>query len=109
MRFKVSILHGEVNEYHKKNNDKEAMTNDFQFSLAAFLIVASETSFFGYSDRWYYNGTKWHDEYDLPLGKPLGLATRSPGTSVWTREFASGTKVQINVANQKSSIQWASK
>jgi hypothetical protein len=27
---------------------------DFEFALAAFLVAASDSSFFGYSDGWYY-------------------------------------------------------
>jgi hypothetical protein len=48
----------------------------------------------------------WLPEYDMPLGKPTGLATSAPsrknvtgllGTAhVWSRSFASGTTVCIS-------------
>ena len=41
------MLHGEV------NGASSNLPADFEFSLAAFLIAASASSFFGYSDgRW---------------------------------------------------------
>eukprot|EP01047_Picozoa_sp_COSAG01_P043096 COSAG01_NODE_3807_length_5677_cov_7.965041_5_plen_131_part_00 len=92
------------------NRDPSAGTpqQQFAFTLAAFLIVASDSAFFGFSDGWcspaatpvpprswpptspfntrpraqltqnggvcisrYYNGTRWHAEYEKSLGTPL--------------------------------------
>lgn len=57
-RGQVSVLHGEVNAWLGVN--RTALENDFTFTLASFLIAASDSSFFGYSKGWYYNGTTWH-------------------------------------------------
>lgn len=35
------------------------MPQVFAFTFAAFLIIAEDTTFFGFSDGWFYNGTKW--------------------------------------------------
>ena len=51
------LLHGEVNRGLTNPDQPEALAADFTFALAAFLIASSETSFFGYSNGWYYNGT----------------------------------------------------
>ena len=108
-RGQVALLHGEVNSNYKDNTS--ALAVDFTFSLASFLIAASPSSFFGYSNGWYYNGTTWHDEYDKPLGAPLGLAKQGSGTAnmTWTREFASGTTVELDVVQHMAKIHWGGK
>lgn len=104
-RGQVSILHGQVNEQLK--GDEAALAEDFTFSLASFLIAASDTAFFGYSDGWYYNGTTWHSEYDLPLGSPKGIAKQGSGVHnmTWSRSFESAT-VEVDVAEHTSAIHW---
>ena len=76
---------------------------DFAFTLAAFLIAAEDTSFFGFSRGWYYNGTTWHDEYDKKLGKPLGDAQKKSGVHV--RRFA-GAVVTLDVAAHRGTVDW---
>ena len=45
-------------------------------SLAAFLIGAEKYSYYACSRGWYIepDWIKWHDEYDKPLGEPMGKA-----------------------------------
>ena len=85
-----------------------ALHEDFLFTLAAFLVAASDSAFFGYSDGWYYSGTEWHDEFDRPLGAPLANAKQGAGllNMTWTRAFSSGTTVTLDVANHASTIVW---
>ena len=66
-RGQVALLHGEVNAANLNPPNPAALTADFTFSLAAFLVASSDTSFFGYSYMWYFNGTTWHDEYVQPI------------------------------------------
>ena len=50
----VALLHGEVNQaLLSPVSQPEALAKDFEFALGAFLIAASDTAFFGYSDGWY--------------------------------------------------------
>jgi hypothetical protein len=106
-RGQVSVLHGEVNAMSKGNST--ALAEDFTFSLAGFLIAAADSSFFGYSDKWYYNGTTWHPEYDHPLGEPTGDAIQGTGAAnmTWSRSFASGTVVELDVFSYTASIKWS--
>ena len=106
----VALLHGEVNQaLLSPVSQPEALAKDFEFALGAFLIAASDTAFFGYSDGWYFSGTTWHEQYDRKLGVPLGLAKQGTGSAnmTWTRKFASGTTVELDVAHKNAEIRWA--
>ena len=105
-RGQLSLLHGQVNAMSVGND--AALAADFEFTLAAFLIVASPTAFFGYSQGWYYSGATWHDEFDKPLGQPLSDARPGAGSAnmTWTRSFQSGTRVTLDVLNHNASIVW---
>eukprot|EP01063_Lacrimia_lanifica_P017667 TRINITY_DN24701_c0_g1_i1.p1 TRINITY_DN24701_c0_g1~~TRINITY_DN24701_c0_g1_i1.p1 ORF type:complete len:412 (+),score=99.13 TRINITY_DN24701_c0_g1_i1:71-1237(+) len=107
-RGQAAVLHGEVNGALVGN--ATALQHDFEFSLAAFLIAASDSAFFGYSNGWYYSGAEWHTEYDRPLGQPLGEATHGTGVDAmkWSRRFASGTTVELDVGAHTASIHWQS-
>ena len=107
-RGQVVLLHGEVNQGISADRP-QALKDDFEFALAAFLIASSETAFFGYSDGWYYNGTTWHAEYDRKLGAPTALAKQGDGMSnmSWSRSFASGTTVELDVLRRTAAIHWA--
>ena len=105
-RGQVVLLHGEVNQ--NLLNDTAALAVDFEFTLAAFLIAASDSSFFGYSDGWYFNGTAWHSEYERPLGAPVGPAAAGTGLKnmSWSRQFASGTTVELDLLHKTGRIHW---
>jgi hypothetical protein len=110
LRGQVAFLHGEVNAYLASQKNPGALLQaDFEFSLAAFLVAASPSAFFAYSDGWYYNSTTWHDDYDRPLGEPVGQAKQGAGAAnmTWTREFKSGTKVEVDVLGHSATIRWA--
>ena len=65
-----------------------AHLHDFTFSLAAFLAVMGEYSYFGYSNasRWVDKDWAWHEEYDRVYGAPLAASTWD-GRFAFTREF----------------------
>jgi hypothetical protein len=94
-------------------------------SLAPFLIVASERTFFSYA--WYYNvedgylpcpkdrgvecgmPNEWYPEYRYPPGRPLGAATTDADRVVWTRSFEHA-EVFVDLRNRPlSRIDWESK
>ena len=101
---------------------KQAMADRLVESLAPFLIVATETVFFGYG--WFYgiesgytpcdsNRTLclapdgWFPEFGKKLGPPKGPATQSGlNGTIWRREFA-GASVFVDLRNRSaSSIVW---
>jgi hypothetical protein len=106
-RGQVALLHGEVNS--ALAGDPAALAADFKFALAAFLVAASETAFFGYSNGWFFGGTTWHDEYDYHLGSPSGPAVRGSGDAnmTWSRRFESGATVLLDVLRKNAEIKWA--
>lgn len=77
---------------------------DIQTELAAFLIAAGEYSYYR-CGGWGHTDVPWYPVYDKKLGAPLGDATLKNG--VWTRAFASGTKVTYDTTAEKGSISWA--
>ena len=81
----------------------------FQSQLASFLIGAGERHYFG-AGSWTCNATSregvtWHDEYDRPLGAPLGLAEKG-GDGVWRRSFSAGTNVSFDSRTGLGAIRW---
>jgi len=77
-----------------------------EIDVAGFLVAAGENSFFG-CGSWYEEGDGpiWPEVFDKPLGAPMGPA--SVVDNVWTRSFASGTKVTLDLNHKTASIQWA--
>ena len=77
-------------------------------SLAAYLVGASEYSYYSCTEGWgFHDGWDvWSPDFDRPLGAPLGPATRTKGGR-WTRKFASGTHVWLDTADQTDS-EWGS-
>jgi hypothetical protein len=70
---------------------------ELAYAMAAFLIVQSPYSFFGYSSGWYDEDWCWHGkEYEADYGRPLAPATRH-STYSWTRNFT-GCDVEIDVS-----------
>lgn len=103
-RGQVVFMHGEANQ---SPTPAAPDAHVFTFSLAAYLVAAYDTSFYGYSDGWYYNGTRWHEEYDRPLGSPLGDAVRTPSAkgSKYTRSFEHAD-VTVDVGAYTAAINW---
>ena len=81
-----------------------AHLHDFTFSLAAFLVVMGEYSYFGYSNntRWLDNDWAWHPEYDRVYGAPAGLASYD-GAFGFAREFAHAS-VHVDCMAEKGTI-----
>ena len=55
-------------------------------SIAAFLIVKGNFSYYSASTGWFNKDWVWHDEYDVDYGTPVGDAV-TEGNGVYTREF----------------------
>ena len=102
-RGQVVMMHGEVN--HQNEDNSQAVTHDFRFSLACYLIAAHDNSLFGFSNGWYYNGTRWWPEYDKPLGVPLHEAIASQNDTVFRREFEHAS-VWVDLNAHNSTIHW---
>jgi len=75
-----------------------------QTELAAFLVAAGEYSYYR-CGKWGHTDTTWYKVYDMPLGKPLADAELKNG--VYTRSFASGTKVTFDTKTETGTIAWA--
>ena len=64
-------------------------------SIAAFLIIKGNYSYYSASTGWFDADWVWHSEYDLIYGEPLGPATLSADGMVYTRCFT-GCNVTVN-------------
>ncbi len=75
------------------------------FPLAAFLIAASENSYFNYT--WGYRDNHgaydWYPEFDKKLGAPLGDA-KQEGVE-YRREFKHAS-VYLNIKTKQAEINW---
>eukprot|EP00040_Diaphanoeca_grandis_P005930 m.35160 g.35160 ORF g.35160 m.35160 type:complete len:523 (-) comp17094_c0_seq1:233-1801(-) len=78
--------------------------SDREYSLAAFLIVMSEYSYYGMGSGWSVSSFPWYPEFDRPLGKPLGPASKS-SDGIYFREFVS-LNVTLNPALHTATILW---
>ena len=90
-------------------------------SLAAFLAGAGDYHFYHCAPGWSSNAEwpavpdywlDWRPEYDFPLGAPTGPAHTKPSATgknatVFTRAFASGTRVEFDGGNGQGTIWWA--
>ena len=76
-------------------------------NISAFLIGAEKYSYYGCSTNWYIepDWIVWHEQYDKPLGAPIGQAILSD--DLYTRSFESGTKVTFNITSNVGTIDWA--
>ncbi|VGO13843.1 hypothetical protein PDESU_02400 [Pontiella desulfatans] len=112
-----SEISANLDTYMVIANDKHMFFNsfnaDYQYALAAFLIVAHEKSFFRYfplapdlsnnSARW--ADVLWHcDEYDKPLGPPKGNGVQT-GDLIYERSFEYAD-VWLDLENANSIITW---
>ena len=95
------------------SNGTGSLSDMYRSSLAAFLIGASEYSYYGCTNGWGFSDgwELWSDDYDRPLGPPLGPANRT--ATGWRRKFQSGTEVWLDIKDQTAShwgsscIRWA--
>lgn len=81
---------------------------NFNFTLAAFLCFAEEHSHYSYSEGWYFSGVHWWEQWDRPLGAPLGDAVVN-GTGAkesWRRSFAGGAVAWVDLAEHKGRVDW---
>ena len=56
-------------------------------AVAAFLIARGKYSYFMASTGWYDGNFKWHPEYDVDYGRPLGDATHDKDSGVFSRSY----------------------
>ena len=79
----------------------------YKRSLAAFLIGASEYSYYACTNGWGYRDgwSKWSPDYDRPLGQPNGTAVKTK--TGWKRTFAGDgvrpTRVWLDTADESES------
>jgi len=76
------------------------------FSLAAYLIIANDKSYYRYGDGANFHSkymTYWHSDFAQELGAPLGDAQKNG--YIYTRSFEHA-EVVIDFQNQTSSITW---
>ena len=87
-----------------------------RLSMAGFLIGACKYSYYGCSVAWVVTNTSnhlcWYNEYNQPLGAPLGKFKRAMQDRITYiyRKFTSGTTVYLDIGpkgkNTKSCICW---
>jgi hypothetical protein len=75
--------------------------NRQRFGFATYLLLASPTTYFRYTNDKTYGSMWQYDNYKIRLGTPKGYATRSGNT--WTRLFSNG-KVTVNPETRKANI-----
>lgn len=111
-----------VGNYPDGNKCVDGDTN----AIAAFLIGAGNYSYYhcsvapytwGSNPKWPAVPDSWLDwlpEYSMPLGEPLGLAVKRPSVtspsselSLWSRTFASGTRVEFDGGTGNGTIWWS--
>jgi hypothetical protein len=96
--------HSNNAHWHNSTADPDDVDTDCSPNhLALFLLMVEEGMMIG------ANG--WSEDYDKPLGNPLGPATNVTGpsgnTTALTRSFASGTKVTFDLETGMGHIAWA--
>ncbi len=76
-------------------------TNRQKFAFASYLLVSNGTASFRYSNSSVYNQVWLYDNYNAPLGTPLGARYQS-GTT-WRRDFTNGYVI-VDPANHTATI-----
>jgi hypothetical protein len=67
-----------------------------EFWVASYLIVADAGTTLSLSDNWYDDNFCWWPEFQVDVGSPLGVATRTSLHS-WTRNFTRAN-VELDVS-----------
>ena len=119
-QFKVASWKGDTPVPNGTDDCRQAAADRLVESLAPFLIVASETTFFSYA--WFYElqdgyipckeGTEcgmpseWYPEFRRPLGPPSSDAVIDETGYIWKREFQH-CSVYVDLNDRTaSSITW---
>jgi hypothetical protein len=100
--------HQQINEVHVDFCRKSKVGNSsegnlmYNRSLAAFLIGASNHSYYACTEGWGFDKgwSNWSPDFDRPLGAPVAAAGHTSG-GVYHRKFASGTAVWLNTQVQR--------
>ncbi|KAL3916306.1 MAG: hypothetical protein SGARI_007983 [Bacillariaceae sp.] len=77
---------------------------------AAFLCGAGSDHYFtvgGWKGDKPGFPTHWMEEFERPLGEPLSDCKYDPTTSIWTRDFQSGTHVWFDAGQNEGKIMWS--
>ena len=97
-------------DYHAQYADRDPAT--FNATVAAFLAGMGKYAYYGRGGGWDGVGEQacaswleWMPEYSRPLGEPAGPAAQ-PAPGVFTRSFATGTKVFINTTRGGGHCVW---
>ena len=99
-----------VADYHAQYADRDAGT--FNSTVAAFLAGMGKYASSGRGGGWGATGAaacaswlEWMPEYSKPLGEPTAVAAQ-PQPGVFTRSFATGTKVFLNTTKGGGHCVW---
>lgn len=111
LELMAGVQQGYLVEAHTHTvDDTGCASNLMEGVVAAFLIGAGEDCYFG-SGTWISSGTldvtqRWCPPlFEKPLGKPMADAVKD-SNGVYTRTFASGTKVAFDTATNKGQVWW---
>jgi hypothetical protein len=77
---------------------------------AAFLCGAGRDHYFtvgGWKSDDPGFPSHWREEFDRPLGEPLSDCVYDATTSIWTREFQSGTHVWFDAGRNEGKVMWS--
>jgi hypothetical protein len=72
-----------------------------QFAFASYLLLTDGNTSFRYADGNNYREPWWYTNYEIDLGRPLGLLYSQDG--VWIRNFEHGL-VTVNPSNHTGEI-----
>ena len=72
-----------------------------QFAFASYLLLTDGNTSFRYADGDAYGEPWWYTNYEVDLGKPLGLLYSKEG--IWIRDFEHG-RVTVNPSNRTGEI-----
>jgi hypothetical protein len=75
-----------------------------EYCFAAYLVVATEWSYYGVSEGWLAGSFPWYEEYGKPLGQPTGPA-HVLGGGRYFRDFEH-LNVTIDTTAHTASVTW---
>lgn len=88
----ILVSRGARSDSHRRN-----------FAMASYLLVDRGNSYFRYSRQGDYDKVWLYDDYDIPLGNPVGTYYKSG--SNWVRNFENG-RVSVNPSAYTYSIDY---